>query len=132
MKKFTEILEELELSGINESAITKAKILIDKGKNLSKSVWNSIKIEGKETKLAYEILVRLIRGEEVSDNEKLFLKKQSADLAKVLPIIAIQGIPFPVPITPLLIILGKKIGLDILPKDHRYLLEEQPEEKDKK
>jgi len=126
MKKFTEILEN---TSVNESALSKAKILIDKGKNLSKSVWNSVKIEGEETKLAYQILVKLIRGEGVSDNEKLFLKKQSVDLAKVLPLIAIQGIPSPVPITPLLILLGKKIGFDILPKDHRYLLEE-PKDKD--
>lgn len=124
------MLDEENISGINESTLMKVKHLLNKGKTLSKNVWNVVKVEGEETKIAYQILVKLIRSENVSDNEKLFLKKQSVDLVKVLPIIAIQGIPFTVPLTLLLIILGKQIGFDILPKDHRYLLDEELKEKD--
>ncbi|NPV13140.1 MAG: hypothetical protein HPY57_15340 [Ignavibacteria bacterium] len=124
------MLDEENISGINESTLMKVKHLLNKGKTLSKNVWNVVKVEGEETKIAYQILVKLIRSENVFDNEKLFLKKQSVDLVKVLPIIAIQGIPFTVPLTLLLIILGKQIGFDILPKDHRYLLDEELKEKD--
>lgn len=66
----------------------------------------------------------MVKGEEVSDKEKKFLKAQSKDIVKILPLVAIQGIPIPVPITPLLIMLGKKYGFDILPKDHRDLLKD--------
>ena len=55
------------------------------------------------------------------EDEKKFLKYQSIDLLKVLPLIAIQGIPSPIPITPLLIILGKKYGFNVLPDSHEKI-----------
>jgi hypothetical protein len=42
-------------------------------------------------------------------------------------LVAISGIPIPIPITPLLVMLGKKYGFDFLPKDHRQLLSNQIE-----
>jgi len=97
--------------------------LIKKGGKLAADVWNVAKRESEETKIAIGILKRLVIGETVSDAEKIFLKAQSKDLIKILPLIAIQGIPIPVPITPLLVILGKKYGFDFLPKDNRWILE---------
>lgn len=98
--------------------------LVKKGGKMASNTWEATKIEGKETKLAVEILSRMIKGEEVSDKEKKFLRAQSLDIVKILPLVAISGIPVPIPITPLLIILGKKYGFDFLPKDHRDILKD--------
>ena len=98
-----------------------------KGGDLAYDVWEVAKRERKETKIALEILKRLIKGESVSEGEKKFLEAQSKDLIRILPLIAIQGIPIPIPITPLLIILGKKYGFDFLPKDNRGLLKNEVE-----
>ena len=64
---------------------------------------------------------------DVDGDEKSFLKEQSKDLARIIPLVAISGIPIPIPITPLLIMLGKKYGFDFLPKDHRGLLKDDEE-----
>lgn len=98
--------------------------IVRKGGQLASSVWTATKVESQETKIAVGILAKMVKGEEVSDKEKKFLKAQSKDIVKILPLVAIQGIPIPVPITPLLIMLGKKYGFDILPKDHRDLLKD--------
>ena len=98
--------------------------LAKKGGELASSVWSAAKVESQETKIAIDILGKMVKGVKVSDKEKEFLKAQSKDIAKILPLIAIQGIPVPIPITPLLILLGKKYGFDILPKDNRDLLSE--------
>jgi hypothetical protein len=98
--------------------------LIKRGGKMASDTWEATKVEGEETKLAMNILSRMIKGEEVSEKEKSFLKAQSKDIARILPLVAISGIPIPIPITPLLIMLGKKYGFDFLPKDHRGLLSE--------
>jgi hypothetical protein len=98
--------------------------LIKRGGKMASDTWEATKIEGEETKIAIEILSRMIKGEEVSDKEKSFLRAQSMDIVRILPLVAISGIPIPLPITPLLIMLGKKYGFDFLPKDHRGLLKD--------
>lgn len=98
--------------------------LIKKGGKMASDTWEATKIEGEETKIAIEILSRMIKGEEVSDKEKSFLRAQSMDVIRILPLVAISGIPIPLPITPLLVMLGKKYGFDFLPKDHRGLLKD--------
>jgi hypothetical protein len=98
--------------------------LIKRGGKMASDTWEATKVEGEETKIAMNILSRMIKGEEVSEKEKSFLKAQSKDIARILPLVAISGIPIPIPITPLLIMLGKKYGFDFLPKDHRGLLSE--------
>jgi hypothetical protein len=101
--------------------------VIKKGGEIASDVWSATKVESQETKMALGILSRMIKGEEVSDKEKKFLKAQSKDIAKILPLVAIQGIPIPLPITPLLIMLGKKYGYDFLPKDNRDILKDDNE-----
>lgn len=96
--------------------------LLKRGGDFASNVWDATKRESNETKLALEILRRMLKGEEVSDKEKEFVKRQSGDIARILPLVAISGLPIPIPITPLLIVLGKKYGFDFLPKDHRELL----------
>ena len=66
----------------------------------------------------------MLYGDSITDDEKTFMKAQGKDLLKILPLVAIQGIPLPIPITPLLIMLGKKYGFDFIPKDHRGLLKD--------
>ena len=99
--------------------------LLKRGGDFASDVWDATKRESQETKLALEILRRMLKGEEVSDKEKEFVKRQSGDLVKILPLVAISGLPIPIPITPLLIVLGKKYGFDFLPKDHRDLLKDE-------
>ena len=101
--------------------------LIKRGGDFAQDVWDFTKREIQEKKLAIEILRRMIKGEEVKDSEKEFLKRQSGDLARILPLVAISGLPIPIPITPLLIVLGKKYGFDFLPKDHRGILNSEVE-----
>lgn len=101
--------------------------LLKRGGDFAQDVWDATKRESHETKLAVEILGRMIKGEEVTDKEKEFVKKQSGDLARILPLVAISGLPIPIPITPLLVVLGKKYGFDFLPKDHRELLTKEIE-----
>jgi hypothetical protein len=101
--------------------------LLKKGGDFASEVWQVTKRESHETKLALEILRRMIKGEEVTDREKEFVKRQSGDLARILPLVAISGLPIPIPITPLLIMLGRKYGFDFLPKDHRGLLKDDEE-----
>ena len=98
--------------------------LIKKGGKMASDTWEATKVEGEETKIAMNILSRMIKGEEVSEKEKTFLRAQSMDIVRILPLVAISGIPIPIPITPLLIMLGKKYGFDFLPKDHRGLLKD--------
>lgn len=97
--------------------------LVKKGGKMASDTWEATKTEGKETKIAVSILSKMIKGDNVSDKEKLFLKAQSKDLARIIPLVLISGIPIPIPITPLLIVLGKKYGFDFIPKDNRHLLE---------
>jgi hypothetical protein len=101
--------------------------LLKRGGYFASDVWDATKRESQETKMAIEILGRLIKGEEVSDKEKKFLKAQSGDVARIIPLVAISGIPVPIPITPLLVVLGKKYGFDFLPRDHRSILSNQIE-----
>jgi len=103
--------------------------LLKRGGDFANDVWDATKRESQETKLALEILRRMLKGEEVSDKEKEFVKRQSGDLARILPLVAISGLPIPIPITPLLIMLGKKYGFDFLPKDHRDLLKDDKDTK---
>jgi len=103
--------------------------LIKKGGKMASDTWESVKIEGEETKIAVYILSKMIKGEEVSEKEKTFLRAQSMDIVRILPLVAISGIPIPLPITPLLIMLGKKYGFDFLPKDHRGLLKDDEDKR---
>lgn len=98
-----------------------------RGGEFAHNVWDATKVESKETKIAVEILGRMLKGEEVSNREKEFVKRQSKDIARILPLVAISGLPIPIPITPLLIMLGRKYGFDFLPKDHRGILENEIE-----
>lgn len=99
--------------------------IVKNGGRLATDLWNIVKVEKEETKISFGILNKMIKGEEVTDNEKRFFRAHSVDLIRIIPLVAISGIPIPIPITPLLIILSKKYGFNLLPKDNRELLKVQ-------
>ena len=79
------------------------------------------KNEKDETIRAYDILIRFLNKEtkgDVTPAELKFLKAQSIDLFKILILLSIKVVPSPIPITPILIWLGKKIGVKIMPSSH--------------
>ena len=47
--------------------------LLKRGGDFANDVWDATKRESQETKLALEILRRMLKGEEVSDKEKEFV-----------------------------------------------------------
>lgn len=101
------------------------KELFKKGSDFASDVWDVTKREGTETKIAVLILRKMIQGEDVTEGEMKFLKVHSMDIIKILPLVIISGIPIPIPITPLLILVGKRYGFDLLPKDNRHHLDDK-------
>ncbi len=103
---------------------TKNKVInwLEKTKHFVKNNWEEFKSatdrEKKETIVALHIFQRRIMGEEVSEAEKRFLKSQSKDVVKILFLVSFKFVPSPIPITPITIYLGKKVGINILPSSH--------------
>ena len=121
MKKFIKTYEEFsepKSQDIDEGIKDTVNAALKKGGDFAKEVWDGVKRESRETKEAVRILGELLKGNDVSQTQKDFVKAQSVDLAKAVPLVAVSGIPVPIPITPLLILLGKKIGFDFLPNSH--------------
>ena len=121
IRKFSQFFEKEnkeDVEKIDEGIKDQLQNLLKKGTQLAKEVWNVAKRETRETREALRLIGELTQGNDISDDQKAFLQAQAVDLAKIIPLIAIQGIPAPIPITPFLIILGKKVGFDILPNSH--------------
>lgn len=100
----------------------KLKNGLSKATTFKNDVWEATKREGIETKIALLIINKILKNEQVTDGEIKFLKEHAKDLAKILPIVLVSSIPIPIPITPFMIILGKKIGIDLIPVDNRHYL----------
>lgn len=87
--------------------------------------WNTFreisKREKKETIIAIEILHDMVVGMEVTDAEKRYLKNQAKDVIKILFLVSIKFIPSPIPFTPIAVLLGKKLGINILPTSQPQL-----------
>jgi hypothetical protein len=98
------------------------KFMEHKNKNKIEKWFSDIKSfsirEAKETKIAANILIKIIKNEVGIDNKKpnekeiIFLKKHSKDLLKILGFIATT--PTPIPYIPISIAL-KKLGIDLFP-----------------
>ncbi len=121
-KKYIKTFEEYEslksTEKIDEGLKDYLSNVLRKGGEFAKDVWAGVKRESRETQEVVRLLGELLKGKEISDTQKKFIAAQSVDLVKILPLIAIQGIPLPIPITPFLILLGKKVGFNILPSSH--------------
>ena len=112
----------------------KGKLFIseDKGeetvlkKVLSKirDIKNRAKSEIEETKALVRILTHAVKSYsknrefDLDKKDVEFIQGQSVDVIKNLLMVVISIIPIPIPIIPFLIIFGKKIGVDIAPKEH--------------
>ncbi len=119
IKTFEEfIINENEIDHLDEGLKDMLNVALKKGSEFAKDVWDGVKRESRETKEVVRLLNELVKGRDVSDTQKKFIKAQSVDLIKVLPVIAVSSIPLPIPITPFLIMLGKKVGFDFLPNSH--------------
>jgi hypothetical protein len=95
-------------------------------KSYGNKLWDSVKRESKETKQAAGILKKMLDGEEVSENEKKFLKEQSKDLVRIIGTSAL-----PMPITAVLVALGKKYKFDVFPgsqEELKSLIEKEKQE----
>lgn len=109
--------EAIEIDG--ERVITKRAELWISIKKTAVKVGKTAKREKKETIVAAQILKKFILKKQVTDEEKKFLKEQSIDIARILPLVAVQAVPAPIPITPFLIALGSKIGINLVPKEQK-------------
>lgn len=111
------------MNRIGENIIdsSKEKLLIwfDKTIKWIHSNWEELKIAGnrekKETIAAFIILRKLIAGDDVTNSQKRFLKAQSLDIIKILFHVSLKFIPLPIPFSPLMVYIGKKIGINTLP-----------------
>ena len=112
-----------EFDILESRKINNIRGLINKGTDFTSNALRLIRREKEETKIAFSILRRMIKGIEVSEGEKKFLKEHSKDLLKIIPLVLLQGVPVPIPLATILVILGRKFGIDFIPRDHRYLLD---------
>jgi len=100
-----------------------------------KDIKNRAKSEMEETKALVRILTYAVksyaknRDFDLDKKDIEFIQGQSGDVIKNLLMVVISIIPIPIPITPFLIIFGKKIGIDIAPKEHE--IPEKGKKKDK-
>lgn len=96
---------------------------------------NKAKLEIEETKALVRIIVYAVKSYtknrefDLDKKDIKFIQGQSADVVKNLLMVTISLIPIPIPVVPFLIIFGKKIGIDILPKEHE--IPEKGKKKDK-
>ena len=88
----------------------------DDVKSFGNKSWDFLKRESEETKQAAMILNKMISSKDVSDNEKKFLKEQSKDLVRIISTGAL-----PIPITAILVALGKKYNFEVFPGNQEEL-----------
>lgn len=104
---------------INEGVSQIRKNIGKKTVDFTKRFWFAVKRERKETIEMFKILSKMIKGESVSLEEKKFVKDQSKDIVRIIPLVAISSIPVPVPIVPFLVALGEKYNFSFLPDSHK-------------
>jgi len=75
------------------------------------------KREGEETKEVIRILRKLLRGNEITDEEKNLLKHQSKDLAKIVAVMSLGAVSMIIPIT--LEKILNKYGISIMPEEYK-------------
>lgn len=79
--------------------------------------------EIKETKALVRILTHAVksyskkRDFDLNEQDKKFIKGQSTDVIKNIIIMIVAIIPLPIPLTPFLVIFGKKLGIDFIPQE---------------
>lgn len=111
-KKRDLLVEDKSEEGVIKRVLSKLKNVRDRAQS-----------EIKETKALVRILTHAVKSYaknrefDLNDEDRRFIKGQSADVVKGLILTIISIIPIPIPLTPFLIIFGKKIGIDLVPKE---------------
>ena len=97
-------------------------------KNKIKDYTKQVSNEIRDTKLLIKIIVSVVRGYlksnrvELDDEEKKFIKDQSSDILKLIPLIVFQVIPGSTLATPFIVELSKKLGIKLnsqVPEKHK-------------
>ncbi len=110
-KKDLILKEDKSEEGIIQKVLSKLKGIRDRAKS-----------EVEETRGLVRILTHAVRSYsktrefDLDEKDKEFIKGQSGDVVKNMILVIISIIPIPIPVTPFLVIFGKKIGIDFIPK----------------
>jgi hypothetical protein len=124
-KKRDLLVEDKSEEGIVKKVLSKLKNVRDRAQS-----------EIKETRALVRVLTHAVKSYaknrefDLNDEDRRFIKGQSVDVVRGLILTIITLIPIPIPITPFLIIFGKKIGIDIVPKE-QVIPEKGKSKKDK-
>lgn len=112
-KKRDLLVEDNSEEGIFKKVISKLKDVKDRAQS-----------EVKETRALVRILTHAVKSYakdrefDLNDEDKEFIKGQSVDVIRSMVLTIVAIIPLPIPLTPFLIIFGRKIGIDLVPKEH--------------
>jgi|TARA_R110000851_G_scaffold85152_1_gene185251 poly(A) polymerase len=87
----------------------------DTTKSIKEQAPDVIRRETKETKKAMEILMRILKRQKVTIQERVFLKKQTVDVGKALGLLA--GGVISIPLTIALVAFLEKKGIKVLPQE---------------
>lgn len=110
-KKDLILKEDKSEEGVIQKVLSKLKGIRDRAKS-----------EVEETRALVRILTHAVRSYaktrefDLDEKDKEFIKGQSGDVVKNIILMVISIIPIPIPVTPFLVIFGKKIGIDFIPK----------------
>jgi hypothetical protein len=80
--------------------------------------------EFEETKALFKILFYAVKSYSkekdfnLDEEDIKFIKGQSKDVVKNLLIVTLALIPVPIPLSTFLVVFGKKVGIDFIPKKH--------------
>ena len=112
-KKRDLFVEDKSEEGIVKKVLSKLKNVRDRAQS-----------EIKETRALVRVLAHAVKSYtknrefDLNDEDRKFIKGQSTDVIKNTIIVIVSIIPLPIPLIPFLIIFGKKIGIDLAPKEH--------------
>ena len=110
-KKDLILKEDKSEEGVIQKVLSKLKGIRDRAKS-----------EVEETRALVRILTHAVRTYsktrefDLDEKDREFIKGQSGDVVKNIILMVISIIPIPIPITPFLVLFGKKVGIDFIPK----------------
>lgn len=110
-KKDLILNEDKSEDGVIQKVLSKIRFIKDRAKS-----------EIEETRALVRILTHAVRSYaktrefDLDQKDREFIKGQSGDVVKNIILMIISIIPIPIPITPFLVLFGKKVGIDFIPK----------------
>jgi len=110
-KKDLLLKEDKSEEGVIQKVLSKLRFIKDRAKS-----------EVEETRALVRILTHAVRSYaktrefDLNQKDREFIKGQSGDVVKNIILMVVSIIPIPIPVTPFLVIFGKKVGIDFIPK----------------